>query len=184
MHVDEYIATVQDCLRATLQEAQAQSMAEAQRQKHYYDQKIGAIGLKPGKLVPFKADAFQGKRKIMYRWEDKPHEVEHRIMTDAPLYEMKDQHGNSHILHYNQLLLIASEAGVSLCEGVCQVWDGCPSPTQVKHTPRGSDSKTMPQEDNGLAITQCQVRRTFLGWINGKLQLLTWTSTGTSIEDG
>ena len=45
-HVDEYIATIQDQLRATLQEAQAQSTAEAQRQKQYYDQKIGAIGLK------------------------------------------------------------------------------------------------------------------------------------------
>ena len=36
-HVDEYVATVCDQLRATLQEAQAQSMAEAQRQKQYYD---------------------------------------------------------------------------------------------------------------------------------------------------
>ena len=42
-HVDEYIATVWDCLKATLQEAQAQSMAEVQRQKWYYYQKIGTI---------------------------------------------------------------------------------------------------------------------------------------------
>ena len=42
-------------------------MAEAQRQKQYYDQKIGAIGLKPGDLILFKADAFQGKRKIKDR---------------------------------------------------------------------------------------------------------------------
>ena len=38
-HVDEYIATVWDCLKATLQEAQAQFTAEAQRQKWYYDWK-------------------------------------------------------------------------------------------------------------------------------------------------
>ena len=63
-HVDKYIATVQDQLRATLQEAQIQSMAEAQRQKLYYDWKIGTIGLKPGNLVLIKADTFQGKRKI------------------------------------------------------------------------------------------------------------------------
>ena len=42
--VDKYVATVQDRLRAALQEAQAQSMAEAQRQKWYYNQKIGTIG--------------------------------------------------------------------------------------------------------------------------------------------
>ena len=76
-HVDEYIATVRDCLRAALQEAQAQSMAEAQRQKWYYDWKIGTIGLKPGDLVLVKADAFQGKSKIKDRWEDKPHDIVH-----------------------------------------------------------------------------------------------------------
>ena len=36
-HVDEYVATVHDQLRAALQEAQAQSMAEAQQQIWYYD---------------------------------------------------------------------------------------------------------------------------------------------------
>ena len=50
-----------------------------------------AIGLKPGDLVLVKADAFQGKRKIKDRWEDKPHEVVHQIVTDIPSYEVKDQ---------------------------------------------------------------------------------------------
>ena len=59
-HVDEYVAAVWDQLRAALQEDQAQSTAEAWRKKWYYDQKIGAIGLKPGDLVLVKADAFQG----------------------------------------------------------------------------------------------------------------------------
>ena len=182
--VDEYLATVWDCLRAALQEAQAQPMAEAQRQKQYYDWKICAIGLESGNHVLIKADAFQGKRKIMDIWENKPHEVVHQIMTDIPSYDVKDWHGNSCILHCNQLLLVVSEADIPLCVGVCQVWDGCNSPMPVKPTPRGSDSKTMPQEDNGLVITQCQARRTSLGWINGKLWLLPWTSTGASTKDG
>ena len=50
-HVDEYVTTVRDHLRAALLEAQAQSTAGAQRQKCYYDQKIGAIGLKPHNLI-------------------------------------------------------------------------------------------------------------------------------------
>ena len=61
-HVDTYMATVCDQLRDILWEAQAQSRAEAQRQKWYYDQKIGAMDLKPGDLVLMKADAFKGKR--------------------------------------------------------------------------------------------------------------------------
>ena len=129
----------------------------------------------PGNLFLAKADAFQGKRNIKDRWEDKPHQVVHQIVTDVPLYEVKDQHGNSHILHHNQLLLIVSEAGVPLCVGICQVWDRCTIPTPVKPTSKGSDSKTMLQEDDGLVITQCQARKTSLGWINGKLWLLPWT---------
>ena len=110
------------------------------------------------------ADAFQGNRKIKDRWEDKPHEVVCQIVKDIPSYKVKDQQGNSHILHCNQLLLIASEAGIPLCVGICQVWDRCSSPIPVKPTPGGSDSKTMPQEDNGLAITQHQAGR--LPWVD------------------
>ena len=57
-HVDKYVATVCDWLRATLWEAQAQSMVAVQWQKWYYDWKIGAMELKPGYLVLVKADAF------------------------------------------------------------------------------------------------------------------------------
>ena len=73
----------------------------------------------------------------MESWEDKPHEVVSQIMTEVPSYEVKDQQENSCILHHNWLLLVASEAGISLCVGVCQVWDRCTSPTPVKPTLRG-----------------------------------------------
>ena len=159
-------------------------MAEAQKQKWYYNWKIGAIGLKPGNLVLVKADAFQGKRKVKDRWEDKPQEIVHQMVTDVPSYEVKDQHGHSCVLHCNWLLLIVSEAGIPLCVGAHQEQDRCTSHTPVKPTPGGSDSKIIPQEDDGLAITLHQGRKTFLGWINKKLQLLPWTSTRASTEDG
>ena len=69
-HVDKYVASVQDRLRTTLQEAQALSMAEACRHKWYYDRKIGAVNLKPGDLVLVKSDAFKGRRKIKDRLEE------------------------------------------------------------------------------------------------------------------
>ena len=56
----------------------------SQWQKWYYSWKIGAMDLKPGDLVLVKADAFQGKRKIKYRWEDKPHEVAVRLQQTSP----------------------------------------------------------------------------------------------------
>ena len=97
--VDEYVTTVHEQLRTTLQEAQATLTSEAQRQKRHYDQKIGAMDLKPGNLVLVKADAFKGKRKISDRWEDEASEVVCQIVTDVPSYEVMDQHGQSHILH-------------------------------------------------------------------------------------
>ena len=160
--VDFYFPTLRSA------EVQAQSTAEAQRQKQHYDQKIGTIALKPGNLILVKADTFQGKRNIKDRCEEKSHKVVCQITTDIRLYKVKDQHGNSCVLHCNQLLLIASEASIPLHVGICQAWDRCTSPTPVKPTPRGSDSKTMPQENNGLTITHHQARKTSLGCINGK----------------
>ena len=100
-HVDKYIASIWDRLRTTLQEAQAQSMAEACQQKWYYDRKIGAVNLKPGNLVLVKADAFKGKRKIKDRWEEEAWEVVHQIATDIPSYKVMNQHGKSQVLHQN-----------------------------------------------------------------------------------
>ena len=97
--VDEYIASIQDRLSTALQEAQAQSMAEACRQKWYYDRKIGAVNLKPGNLVLVKADAFKGRRKIKDRWEEDTWEVVCQIMTDIPSYIVTNQNGKSRVLH-------------------------------------------------------------------------------------
>ena len=103
-HVDKYIASIQDRLKTTLQEAQAQSMVEVHQQKWYYDRKIGAVNLKPGDLVLVKADAFKGKRKIKDRWEEDTWEVVHQVMTDIPSYKVTDQCRRPHILYHNFLL--------------------------------------------------------------------------------
>ena len=170
--VDEYVATVCNQLGAALQEAQAQSTAEVQWQKQYYGWKMGTMDLKPDDLVLVKADTFKGERKIKDRWEDKLHKVVHQIMMDIPSYEVTNQHRQSHILHCNWLLLIASETGIPLCVDNCHAWDRWTSPTLVKPTPKGSESKIMPWVDCGLVSVQHQASKTSLGWINGRLQLL------------
>ena len=114
------------------------------------------MDLKPGNLVLVKADAFKGKRKIRDRWEGEACEVVHQITTDIPSYKVMDQCGQSHILHQNWLLLIMSEVGVPLCVGVHHAQTRCTSPTPVKPTSKGSESRIMPQEHGGLVVTQCQ----------------------------
>ena len=83
-----YVASVQDRLRTTLQEVQAQSMAEACRQKWHYDRKIGTVNLKPGNLVLVKADVWKGKKKIKNRWEEETWEVLHQIAAEVPSYKV------------------------------------------------------------------------------------------------
>ena len=95
-----------------------------------------------------------------------------------------DKCGWSCILHQNRLLLIALEVGIPLCIGVCHAQDRCTSPTPCKPTSEGSEDVMMPQESSGQAVTQCPASKTSLGWINGKLWLLLWMSTGASTEDG
>ena len=97
--MDEYIASLWDKLRTTLQEVKTQSMAEACQQKQYYYRKIGTVNLKPVNLVLVKTDAFKGKRKIKDRWEEDTWEVVCQITTDVPSYEVMDQCRRSHILY-------------------------------------------------------------------------------------
>ena len=79
--------------------AQAQSTAEACRQKRYYDRKISAVNLKPSDLVLVKADAFKGRRKIKDRWKEDTWEVVHQIATGIPSYVVTNQNGKSQVLH-------------------------------------------------------------------------------------
>ena len=100
-YVDMYVAFVWDRFRTTLWEVQDQSMAEAHRQKWYYDRKIGAVNLKPGNLVLVKMDAWKGKREIKDRREEETWEVVHQIATDIPSYKVMNQHTRSQVLHQN-----------------------------------------------------------------------------------
>ena len=180
-HINVYVASVRDRLRTALWEVQAQSTAEACQQK-WYNRKIGAVSLKPGNLVLVKVDAWKGKRKIKDRWEEETWEVVHQIAADVPYYEVMNHCGRSRVLHQNWLL-IASEIGIPLCMGSRHTWDRCTSTTPCKTTSAGGEKRRMPQEESGKAVTWRAISKASLGWKNGKLQLLPWTSTRASTED-
>ena len=183
-HVDVYVASIWDRLRTALWEVQAQSMVEACRQKWYYNRKICTVNLMPGNLVLVKADAFKGKRKIKDRWKEETWEVVHQIMADIPSYKVMNQHRKSWVLHWNWLLLVTSEIGIPLCMGSHHTQDRCTSPTSCKTTSARGERKRTPQEENGKAVTWWPTSKASLGWKNGKLWLLLWTSTRASTEDG
>ena len=126
------------------------------------------MNLKPGNLVLVKVDAWKGKRKIKDRWDEETWEVSRKIMADVPSYEVMNQHGQSRVLHQNQLL-VASEVGIPLCMGNLHTWDRCTSPTPCKTTSSGGDEDRMPQEKHGKAVTRQPTSKASLGWKNGKL---------------
>ena len=167
--VDTYVASMRNRLRSALREAQAQSTAEACRQKRYYDRKVGAVNLKPGNLVLVKADAWKGKRKIKDRWDEETWEVSCQIAADVPSYEVTNQCGWSRVLHRNWLLLVMSEVGIPLCMGTHHTWDRCTSPTPCKTTSSGGDAEIMPREQNGKVVTRRPTRKASQGWKYGKL---------------
>ena len=49
--INEYVASLYNCLRKSLVIAQDCAIKEAQRQKWLYDQKVGAVELRPGDNV-------------------------------------------------------------------------------------------------------------------------------------
>ena len=181
--VNEYMATVHDQLRATLCEAQALNgkspmteMVLQLKDRCCWPEAWWSC-LNEGWHIPGKEEdkeqvrgqTPQGSASDHNRcplvWSDKPMQT-----VTHPTLQMTSPHciRNWH----------------PLCMGVPQAWGRCTSPTPVKPTPKESDSETMPWEDSGLVITQHQDRKTSLVWINGKLWLLPWTSTGASTVNG
>ena len=140
-------------MRTALWEAQAQSTAEACRQKWYYDRKIGAINLKPGNLVLVKADAWKGKRKIKDRWKKRLGRWCFKLQLMSPLTsEEPMQKVTSPPLKPTSFHCIRDWH--SLVYGSHHTWDKCISPTPHKTTSVRGGKKRMPQEESGKAVTQ------------------------------
>ena len=94
-------------------------------------------------------------------------------MADVPSYKVTNKHGQSRVLHRNQLLLVASEVGIPLCVGNCHTWNRCTSPTPCKTTSLRGDDKRIPQEKDGKAVTQQPTSKASLGW--KKWEVVAWT---------
>ena len=111
--IDEYVASLYDCLRESLVIAQDCAIKEAQRQKQLYDRKVGAVELRPGDHVLVCLDAFRGqRRKLKNQWGDDLHTVVTRIADGIPTYIVKNNRtGKKKIVHQARLLLWLADYG-------------------------------------------------------------------------
>ena len=134
--VGKYVASVWERLRNALWEVHVQSMAEASWQKWYYDRKIGTVNLKPCNVVLVKADVLREKARSRTGGKKRPGRWCIRLWQTLPLMKWTNQHEKSCILHWNWLLLIASEVGIPLCIGIHHAWDRCTRPTHASLPPQ------------------------------------------------
>ena len=105
--IDEYVASLYDCLRDSLVITWDCAVKEAQRQKRLYDHKVGAVELRPGDHVLVRLDAFRGqRRKLKNRWGDDLHTVVTHVVDGIPAYIVKNNcTGKKKVVHQAQLLL-------------------------------------------------------------------------------
>ena len=111
--IDEYIASLYNCLWESLAIVQDCAIKEAQRQKRLYDCKVGAVELRPGDHVLVCLDAFRGqRRKLKNRWGDDLHTVVSRMVDGIPAYVVKNNcTGKKKVVHRAQLLLWLADYG-------------------------------------------------------------------------
>ena len=111
--IDEYMASLYDCLRDSLAIAQDCAIKEAQRQKRLYDHKVGAIELRPGDHILVCLDAFRGqRRKLKNWWGDDLHMVVTHVADGIPAYVVKNNRtGKKKVVHWARLLLWLTDYG-------------------------------------------------------------------------
>ena len=71
-----------------------------------------------GDVVWMKANVFQGKRKMKYRWDGVEYEIACQVANGSPSYEMKDWSGKVKMPHRNRFFLVATPQGAptALCQ--------------------------------------------------------------------
>ena len=111
--IDEYVASLYDCLRDSLAIAQDCAIKEAKRQKRLYNRKVGAVELRPGDHVLVHLDAFRGqRRKLKNRWRDDLHMVVTRVVDRIPAYVVKNNRTvKKKVVHWARLLLWLTDYG-------------------------------------------------------------------------
>ena len=111
--IDEYIETLYDQLKKSLQITQDSALEEALWQKRCYDWKVGAVELRQGDRILVKLDAFVGQcRKLKNQWGDTLHTVIGCVVDGIPAYVVKnDQTGKTKVLHWARLLLWFADYG-------------------------------------------------------------------------
>ena len=156
--IDEYIASLYNCLLESLVIAQDCAVKEAQRQKRLYDRKVGAIELRPGDHVLVRLDTFRGqRRKLKNRWGDDLHMVVTHVADGIPAYIVKNNHtGKKKVVHRARLLLWLADCGELVRCNLMDISVMPPGTMTDQYPPEGSEGDNLVPGcslQNGLDLT-------------------------------
>ena len=148
--IDKYVKTLYHRLKESLQIAQDSAFKEAQQQKCCYDQKVGAIELRPGDRILVKLDAFVGQcRKLKNQWGDTLHTIIGHVVDGIPMYVMKnDQTRKMKLLHWARLLLWLTKYGEPMRMNLMAVANTLPGmilEDPLPHDAASDDSDPVPE---------------------------------------
>ena len=135
------VEEVQKSFKRGHTEAQCQPNNERDRQRRNDVIFTSTVQLMLGDVVWTKANTFQGKRKMEYRWDEVEYEIVCQVTNGSPEYETKDSSGKVKMPHHNRFFRVAIPQGVStaLCQIVCANVDLTTHSASVKFTPLECD---------------------------------------------
>ena len=95
----------------------------------------------PGDMVWTKANMFQGKRKMEYRWDEVEYKIVCQVANGLPSHEAKDSSGKVKMPHRNRFFLVAIPQGAptALCQSEYANIDLTTHSTLVEYTPLECD---------------------------------------------
>lgn len=106
--LNDYVKNLKTRMKDAFRIAKDVADRARKKQKEGYDLKARGARIDIGDRVLVKILAFEGKHKIMDRWEEKPYIVTEQPNADIPVYviEREDGEGKKRTLHRNLLLPI------------------------------------------------------------------------------
>ena len=138
----------------------------------------------PGDMVWTKANAFQGKRKMEYRWDEVEYEIACQVANGSPSYETKDLSGKVKTPHRNRFFQVAIPQGAStaLCQSVYANVDPTTHSAPAEFTPLECDID-LPRNIMEERLSRCSTSFSPFGQVDGIRRPLLRVVLSTATKD-
>ncbi|KAK3104940.1 hypothetical protein FSP39_013542 [Pinctada imbricata] len=155
----KYIEDLKSRMKYAYDIAQKNTQKNQQKHKKNYDIKVNASSLEVGDRVLVRIVKFDGRHKLMNRWEEDVYLITAKPNPDVPVYKVKKENGSGKVrtLHRNLLLPVGSRALDDDNLRVEEQKEEEPKPTRPTPKPRKS---LLTKEDTNPKVIEDSVTDT------------------------